>query len=360
MNKIAIDATGAKTYGAKYNIKCLVEYFEDNQDGTKLYVYISESFLECFDNENIIIKYYALTNNIFLRIFWTLFILPITTKLLKINIVYSPFDIGPLLKFNQKYILGIKNPNSILPINLKSLKYPNTHQIISKLSSHFSDKIIFPSNFAMDLISKKMNINSDKTFTVHHGFDSKSWIINDQNFETNIKYIFFCSLFYKFKNLELLIELMNILKNKHNSDLKLYLCGKFVNNDYKIYIHNLIIDYNLENTIVFYNSLPKNQIVSLYNNASFNIIPTKFETFGHMYLEAITTKCPVLVYDIPIAREILQNSVEYFNETNLNGLAELIFFNKFKISEEMKAERLTILNKFSIENECINTFKILK
>ena len=37
-----------------------------------------------------------------------------------------------------------------------------------------------------------------------------------------------------------------------------------VNNDYKIYIHNLIIDYNLENTIVFYNNLPKNSIITKY------------------------------------------------------------------------------------------------
>lgn len=359
MKKIGIDATGAKTFGAKYNIKCLVEFHENNSNNIKLCVYISDPFLESKDYKHTTIKYYKLTNIFFIRIFWTLFILPITTKLSNINILYSPFDIGPLLKFNQKYILGIKNPNSILPTNLKSLKYPTIHEFISKMSILFSDTIIFPSKFAMDRISEKMNINKFKIDFVHHGFDSKSWITIKQEKKSDIKYIFFCSLFYKFKNIELLIELMNILKNKHKSNIKLFLCGKFVNKDYDIYINSKIKMYNLNDTVVFYTNLPKCEIAILYNNATMNIIPTMFETFGHMYLEAITTNVPVFVKDIPVAREILKDSVEYFDENTIDELANRIINDKIIVSDFMISERQTILKNFSIENECKNTFKIL-
>ena len=359
MKKIAIDATGAKTFGAKYNISCLVDYFSKSSDCSTLYIYTSEPFLKNYYNEKIIIKYYSITNIFFIRIFWTLFILPIVTLASNISLVYCPFDIGPFLKFRQKYILGIKNPNSILPNNLKSLKYPNTHELISKISIHFADKVVFPSKYASEFISEKFNIDSSKILYVHHGFDNESWTSKNHINTDKSKYIFFCSLFYKFKNLELLLTIMNIIVNQNKTDIKLYLCGKFVNDDYKSLIDNLIYKYRLKNHIVFYRDLPKNEIVTLYNNAYINIIPTKFETFGHMYLEAITTSVPVYVYDTPIAREILENSVTYFTDIDLDHIAEKIHSNDFDVTAETISSRKYLLNKYSIKNECINTFKIL-
>ena len=55
-----------------------------------------------------------------------------------------------------------------------------------------------------------------------------------------------------------------------------------------------------------------------YSSADLFIFPTKEETEGIVLLEALATKIPVLVRDIPIYEEWLQDGVNLYKATNLN------------------------------------------
>lgn len=54
------------------------------------------------------------------------------------------------------------------------------------------------------------------------------------------------------------------------------------------------------------------------------IHPSKSEGFGFTPLEALSQGCPVIVSDIPVFRNNLEDSVEYFNLNNPSELSTKI------------------------------------
>ncbi|TBR19254.1 MAG: glycosyltransferase [Chitinophagaceae bacterium] len=363
-SKIAFDVTGANTFGSYYHIKSLVKHFEENEYlDYKLIVFCTDNFFLKFSTVNVQVYQMSFCKNIFFRIIWSTLIFPIVCFAIKVKIIYSPFDIGPFYSFGIKIILGIKNPNSILPKDLVTLRYPKLHMIVSYISSLSASKYLFPSQFALESVGRFLANTRIKGTFVHHGLDFKEWSIikKNNNFHSPKKYIFFCSSLYKFKNIEVLLKtLEKINSNIIGDKFDLIICGKFVCNRYRNDIYALVNSLKIQSNVIFYNNLDREKIIYLYKNAEVNVIPTLFETFGHMYLEAIQSGSPVLVGDIPVAHEILGDSVIYFPPKEHEYLANLILSKKYSENLfEMNFKRSEILKKFSIYNECMNTFKVL-
>ena len=130
--KILIDASGARTIGSLNNIKSLFDYIKSHKDNN-LYIFIvSNNFLttKIDRNENVKILQFNILKILPIRIIWSTIFLPFYGLLYNVKLIYSPFDIGPFFKFNQKLILAIRNPNFILPKKLQTLKFPIFHKII--------------------------------------------------------------------------------------------------------------------------------------------------------------------------------------------------------------------------------------
>ena len=357
---IVIDATGANTFGAKYNIKSLIIYFIKNHKNHKLIIYSSEPFLSEYESKNIFIKNISVLKKIYLRIIWTIILLPIFSFFNKADVVYSPFDIGPFFSLGNRIILGIKNPNYVLPQNLVTLKYSKIHKIVSYLSSFSAKNYLFPSKYALNHVGKFYPNNSSKGSYVYHGIDLSDWKIK-YDFLSSNKYIFFCSVLYKFKNIEVLFKSLKIINEKiEGKKLHLIICGKFVSDKYRQEINNLIDSLGIRSELIMFESLPRNEIIKYYQNAELNVIPTLYETFGHMYLEALQSGKPVLVGDISVAREILDDSVLYFPCSDYKYLSEMVINREYTKNHELRKNRgFEITKSFSVENECKKTFEFL-
>ena len=357
---IIIDATGANTFGAKYNIKSLVIYFIKNYKNHKLIIYSSESFLSEYNRGNVYIKNIFALKNLYLRLIWTTILLPIVSFFNKSEVVYSPFDIGPVFSLGNKIVLGIKNPNYVLPKNLVTLKYPKIHKFISYISSFSAKNYLFPSDYALNYVGKFYPNNNIKGGFVHHGIDLSDWTIKHY-FLNSHKYIFFCSILYKFKNIEVLFKALKIINKKIEGEkLHLIICGKFVSEKYRKEINDLIDSLGIRSELKMFDSLPRQEIIKYYQNAELNIIPTLYETFGHMYLEALQSGNPVVVGDILVAREILNDSVLYFPPNDYKYLSEIVLKKDYiKNHFERRKKGFKIIKSFSVENECKKTFEFL-
>jgi glycosyltransferase involved in cell wall biosynthesis len=357
---IVIDATGANTFGAKYNIKSLLIYFIKNYKNHKLIIYSSEPFLSEYDTNDIYIKNISALKNLYLRLVWTTILLPVFSFFNKAEVVYSPFDIGPFFSLGNKIVLGIKNPNYVLPQNLVTLRYPKIHKVVSYISSFSAKKYLYPSNYAFNYVGKFYPKNNLKGGFVHHGIDLSDWTIK-YDFLSSHKYIFFCSVLYKFKNIEVLFKALKIINEKiEGKKLHLIICGKFVSEQYRKEINNLIDSLGIRSELKMFESLPRKEIIKYYQNAELNIIPTLYETFGHMYLEALQSGNPVLVGDILIAREILDDSVLYFPCSDYKHLSEIVINRDYTRNHlKRKSRGFEIIKSFSVENECKKTFEFL-
>lgn len=360
-NKLIIDATGANTFGAKYNISSLIKFFDENQlSENRLIVYVSSSFIAPV-SKRITIYELSFCRNIFFRILWSTLLLPVVAYFKGGKIIFSPFDIGPFFSIGAKVILGIKNPNIILPKHLVTLRHPILHRTISYLSSFSASRYLFPSRFALESLGKHFPDSLKKGKVVHHGIDLSEWSEQSSNLTLPSRFIYFCSALYKFKNIEVLLHALKTLNLRLIDDeFHLIICGKFVSPEYRDQIQLLINDLGIQKWIQIVENQSRSAIIEYYRNAELIVIPTMFETFGHMYLESIQSGRPVVVADIPVAHEILKTSVLYFPPLDFTFLADLIESKSYLTDHDKRAALgFEIIKSFTIENECKKTFDAL-
>jgi glycosyltransferase involved in cell wall biosynthesis len=92
------------------------------------------------------------------------------------------------------------------------------------------------------------------------------------------------------------------------------------------------------------------QLCDLYNQAAGFIYPSLKEGFGIPLLEALACRCPMLISDIPVFREVAADQALYMDplriESMVDGLDRLLAFDKSGWSDEA---RQSILSRYSWE-----------
>ena len=134
-----------------------------------------------------------------------------------------------------------------------------------------------------------------------------------------------------------LIKAFKKLKEELKVDYKLVLAGStYINGDNKVLlqIEKYITEHNLFNSILMPGYIDKNKALYFYNNSLMYVFPSIDEGFGIPLIEALKLKVPVICSDIPIFREIADDSVLYFEKQN-----EINLFEKMK--ELIQGEELS-------------------
>lgn len=103
------------------------------------------------------------------------------------------------------------------------------------------------------------------------------------------------------------------------------------------------------------------ELKELYRKASLFVYPSLYEGFGIPPLEAIYYKCPVLISNIPVFREIFDESAIFFDPNSVVDLKEKILFclndtNKILLSDR---KRDSILEKFNWEKSTLKIIELL-
>jgi glycosyltransferase involved in cell wall biosynthesis len=82
---------------------------------------------------------------------------------------------------------------------------------------------------------------------------------------------------------------------------------------------------------IFLGYVDDEYLIKLYQQASLNILPSRDEGFGFSYLEASSQGCPSILSDIPVFKEIAQDTSLFANPENPNDLSDKIielYFDK--------------------------------
>lgn len=209
----------------------------------------------------------------------------------------------------------------------------------------YSKKIISVSNFQSNIILKYYNHYADKIEVVYNGIDTIKFNYNAQNnhiINTSYKFIFVGSI-NDGKGVDLLIKAFHKLKDLPIT-LDLYGKGKDIIS-YKSQVKLLDINGKVQFKGEINNELLSKKLLEY----SFFILPSRFETFGIVLIEAMACGLPVITSNIAAIPEIVQNEeIGILNESdNHISLAECIVkainktWNKQYIREQAE--------KFSLE-----------
>lgn len=151
------------------------------------------------------------------------------------------------------------------------------------------------------------------------------------------------------KNLSFLLE---ALKNINEPELKVEIVGKGKLRDKLIKeIHEL----KIEKMVTIVEGVPN--IQAFYKTLDLFILPSKYEGFGLVILEAINSNIPILAARIPIMEEILGSDFEgLFKLDSISGLVSLIEdcqdpnFRKILLSRQK-----LVMKRFTLERMINNT-----
>lgn len=217
----------------------------------------------------------------------------------------------------------------------------------------------------------KLNIKKNKTVFVQQNwiksafikiFDIKNIMVAapeyvNENFiekidlDKNKINFFFPTISRVFKNIELITMAIKMVPNEIKDKIKIYVTIDKNDNKYSEFI---FLNYNIEQ-IKFIGKQERKTIFGYYQSMDCLIFPSKLETWGLPITEAKAFNKPMLLANLPYAKETVgnHNEVSFFDVNNPQELATLItdFVEKKIVYQGNK-------NQFETKDQLNNWFEL--
>ena len=220
------------------------------------------------------------------------------------------------------------------------------NSILKKLFS-MSDRVIYISNY----ISDKYLIKEQNSVVVYNGICRKSEIKSKKVKKSSEKIIFsVVGVLSESKNQKTVILAFSIIKSHFpNCILHLYGDGEL---EYVTILKNICFDLGVEDSVFFMGF--ENDLDEIYLNTDCLLMPSLFEAFGRVVVEAMQYNIPVIVNGCGGLLEIVvkdENGLVY--DSTIDGLVfEMKSFltNEKLVNYILSNAHKTILEKFTIES----------
>jgi len=198
--------------------------------------------------------------------------------------------------------------------------------------------IIVPSDFWRDYLIKNFHVNPQKITTTHEAVDPNfidkiNNLKSTPSLENEKPYIIYTGNLYPHKNVQIIIEALRFLPNLN---LKI-ICAR---NFFTEKLEELIKKYKLQKQVEFLGYIPDQEFKEIYSHALALVHPSLMEGFSLTGLEAMALDCPVISSNSSCLPEIYQDSVLYFDPTNVQDLVNQI--TKLQKSPKLRDELIKL------------------
>ena len=308
-----------------------------------------------------------------LRLLWEQLYLWFILKKYKVDILYSPANIG-LIFYPFPTVIMIQ---TVAPFDSEMIKKQNVYyqlkfnilKLLTNLSIKKARNVIFISDKARKELNLYYNLQEEKTSLVYHG-KSKLFKPNlDYNLLEEIKqkynldeFILYVSNIYRYKNFFELIQAFSLIKNKIDPNLKLALVGKSFDNKYTEALKAFVLNKEMRDRVIFFGHIPYEELPCFYTLCQLFVYPSTCESFGMTLVEAMACGAPILSSDIEPMPEICQDAAIYFDPFNPQDIAEKIqtVLSNNILLQELKQRSLERVNHFSWEETARKTLRVLE
>jgi glycosyltransferase involved in cell wall biosynthesis len=235
-----------------------------------------------------------------------------------------------------------------------------------------ADKIIAVSNSTKNDICDIFGCQKNKVDVIYSGFDQRlfeeSKIVRDKVLEKygindGNKYILFLGTLEPVKNLARLFEAYKMFKEKCQRDggscvHKLVVAGKrgWLSDEYK----KMIKDLGLSKDVIFTGYVVGDELVPLFKNADFFVMPSLYEGFGTTVLEAFATGTPAIVSNVSSIPELAGEAAIRVNPVDVAEIADAMFklANDEKMRQEYRQKGLAQVKNFDWEKCAKETLEV--
>ena len=199
-----------------------------------------------------------------------------------------------LKRYGVPYVVAVRNTD----VNTFFKKMPHLRHVGVNVLKDASAVFFLSESYKNEIVSKylpehlKTSIIK-KSIVLPNGIDSY-WFENifkqrlncriQQKFDNRKMEIVYAGGIDENKNVKTTCDAVDILKNR-KWDVRFRVVGK---------IKNKSVFSQIEDRIIYYEAMPKNQLIELYRNADVFVMPSHAKTFGLVYAEAMSQGLPVI------------------------------------------------------------------
>lgn len=241
-----------------------------------------------------------------------------------------------------------------------------------------ADKIIAVSESTKKDICDIFGCQGDKVNVIYSGFDrrmseesktAREKILEKYDIKNGKKYILFLGTLEPLKNVTRLFEAFKIFKDsckkasssENNGCVhKLIMAGKngWMNKTYR----QLAKDLGIAKDIVFTGYIIGDELVPLFHNADFFVMPSLYEGFGTTVLEAFATGTPAIVSGVSSIPEIAGDAAILVNPINTKEIADaMIRLAKDEdLKNDLREKGKKQVEKFNWEKCARETLEVYK
>lgn len=218
-------------------------------------------------------------------------------------------------------------------------------------------KIIAISNSVKNVVINQFKINPSRVHLVYNAISKKNYTeIKETDFYKKfpISSQDFCLLFVgRLTKSKGLSYLLNAIKIINDESIKLIIVG---DGEEREKLYNLTLELNLQSNVCFVGE--KKNVEYYYSISNLFVLPSTYEGFGLVLLEAFQAKLPVIASKIDGPSEIIKEGYNgiLFENKNITSLSE-----KIKLIKKDKLLRQTLaINGFNTYNELFTMEKLYK
>lgn len=241
---------------------------------------------------------------------------------------------------------------------------------VYSLMAKKADKIIAISKSTKRDIEDIFKTPSEKIDVIYSGLDKRffeeSKISSQKVLEKYgiiKKYVLFLGTLEPSKNITRLLEAFAKFKERANKqvggfDYQLVLAGKrgWLSQEYL----RTIKDLGLGKDVIFTGYIVGDELVPLFKNSQFFIMPSLYEGFGMTVLESFATGTPAIISRVSSLPEIAGDAAYYVNPMNTDEIAEAML--KFSQDENLRsgfrAKGIEQVKKFDWQKTARETIEI--
>lgn len=285
----------------------------------------------------------------------------------KLDLMHFTHFNSPILYF-KKSIITI---HDITPFFFPGHKMKSLIRRIGFRAVFFSSvkkasKVIAVSQNTKNDIVKHFKIKESKIKVIYEGADEQFRVINDYDKIEKLKkkyniikpFIFYTGVWRNHKNLVGLIKAFCVIKNKYKLDYQLVLGGK--EDLYYPEVRKTWGNLGLEDEIIRTGFIDQKELALFYNAAEIFAIPSFYEGFGLIGLEAMACGTPVASSNTTSLPEVLGDAAIYFDPQNPEEMAEkikLVLTDK-KLYNELVKKGFKQIEKYSWEKMGRETMEV--
>lgn len=254
--------------------------------------------------------------------------------------------------------IGYNGPCIITFHDLSSYQIPQCYSQLKRVSnkanynlmSKKADRIIAVSESTRNDLENFLKVPREKVRVVYSGLDKR--FFENQNsgnpkilerHEIDKKYILFLGTLEPSKNISRLFEAFKIFKEKMTSpagegnrkfNYQLVLAGKkgWLSEEYP----KIAKDLGIAKDVVFLGYVIGDELVPLFKNSEFFVMPSLYEGFGMTVLESFATGTPAIISRVSSLPEIAGDAAFFIDPTNTSEIAEAMI--KFASDEGIRNE----------------------